>query len=270
MRCHTSCRGVGLVAWTLSLAVLFSAAGCGGSMGSGAVPADAAPVPGRAVAGVDGLAVVAGSADGDSPAPEPELTAAEILALAEAKCDAIDDYHCVSKVFTRAGEETENKVLNVSFKRPGMFRNEVIEGDNEGGCVTRNAEGVIHGRHGGVLSIIVLTLKEDDERIRSLRGRRFFEASWADEVGDLRRAIDEGYQPRRLENQTFDGVDCYVIAAVGSSTKTAVTSYEMWIEKESHLLRRRRDFEGQTLAKDTRFMNPEINLGTPDEHFTLK
>lgn len=245
---------------TLLLAVAPVLTGCGSSS-SPPPPQDTGPAKARS--NVD-------AADEPDPDAEPELTALEILELAEAKTASIEDYHCTSHVYIRSGDEEDTKILNVYYKRPGLFRNEVIEGDNQGGMVTRNADQVIHGKRGGALGLIVLTLEEDDERIRSIRGRRFFEASWDDEVADIRKASEAGYELVRLEDQSFDDTDCLIVAAVTDSDEHAVTQYELWIDADTHLIRRRRDYEGDSLVKDTRFMEPELDTGLDDALFSLK
>lgn len=209
------------------------------------------------------------TADGEEAEVKP-LTAAEILDFANAQWDNIEDYHCTTTVFCRAGEETEDKVLDVMFKRPALFRNTVIEGANEGSVVTYNSEGIIHGRRAGALSLIVLTLKPDDERIRSLRGRRFYEAAWGVEYDEIREKMADGWQLKRLDDGDLDGMLCYVIAGEGTSDGTPLTKSEMWIEQATHLLRRRIDYEGDTLVRDARFTQIEINTDPDDSLFSLK
>jgi len=201
---------------------------------------------------------------------EKRLTAEEILDLAEARWEEIRDFHFTSVVFCRAGEETEHKILDVIFKKPALYRNTVIEGDNEGAVVTYNAEGVIHGRRGGILSVIVLTLKPDDERIRSLRGRRFYEIAWGIELGEMRDYIAAGWTLQRLDDAEMDGLLCYVVAAEGTSEETTLTRSEIWVEQATHLVRRRLDYEGDVLVRDDQYTQIEINTDPDESLFSLK
>lgn len=198
------------------------------------------------------------------------LSAGAILESAEAKWDEIQDYHCTTISFARQGDETDDKVLDIVFKRPALYRSTVIEGDNQGAVVTYNRDGVIHGMRGGALSLIVLTLEPDDERLRSLRGKRFFETAWGNEMEDLREFLAEGWTLERLPDADLDGRACYVISAQGTSADNPVTRSDMWIEKSTHLLRRCVEYEGETLVRDAKFTEIEINADPDDAQFSLK
>jgi len=201
---------------------------------------------------------------------EVELTAEEILDLATRRWEAIEDYRCTTVVFLRDGDETDEKVLDVVFKRPSLYRNTVIEGDNLGAVVILNSEGVIHGKHGGALSLLVLTLKPDDKRLQGLRGRRFFETAWGIEIQEIRDAIAEGWQLSRLPDEELDGSACYVIAVSGETAESDLTDRQLWIDQQTHLLRRLVDSGSDTLLRDAKFVNVELNVDPGDEMFRLK
>lgn len=206
----------------------------------------------------------------DEEEPDVELTADEILGLAEERWGTIDDYHCTTVVFLGRGEETDNKVLDVVFKKPNLYRNTVVEGDNQGAVATINPEGVIHGKQGGLLSMIVLTLEPEDERLTGLRGRRFFETAWGVEYQEVRDAVAGGWELTRLEDQELDGDPCYVVAATGESEDTDMTQRQIWIDQETHLPRRLYEFAGDDVVRDAKFINVELNTNPGKETFTLK
>ncbi len=238
-----------------ALAMLLLCVGCsGGKAGSSVVVKEEA-------ASTDG-------SEGDAEATP--LSAEEILKSIEDKVAQIDDYHYISKSTERLGDEIDEKVLDIWFKRPDMFRSLVVEGANEGGAVTRNREGVIHGKKGGVLGLIVLTLKEDDDRIRGLRGRRFFETGWKQEVNEIKGAVADGWPLERLDDRRIDETDCYVLKVSGTREGSAETEEQIWVDRDSYLLKRRQIYEGETLVRDVVYTQIEINLDTPDEQFSLK
>ncbi len=201
---------------------------------------------------------------------EVELTAEQILDLATQRWETIDDYHCTTVVFLRRGDETDEKVLDVVFKRPSLYRNTVIEGDNQGAVVTLNAEGVIHGKHGGALSLIVLTLESDDERLRGLRGRRFFETAWGIEIQELRDAVAAGWQLTRGSDEDLDGSPCYVVVGSGEAAESDMTNRQFWFDQQTHLLRRLIDSADDVLVRDAKFINVELNANPEGETFRLK
>jgi len=210
----------------------------------------------------------------ESPAAEEEeeveLTAEQILDLASQRWETIEDYHCTTVVFLRNGDEEDNKVLDVVFKRPSLYRNTVIEGDNLGAVVTLNSEGVIHGKHGGALSLLVLTLKPDDDRLRGLRDRRFYETAWGIEIQEFRDATAEGWQLTRLPDEDLDDSPCYVVAISGEATDTDMTDRQLWIDQQTQLLRRLVDSAGEVLVRDAKFINVELNVDPAEETFRLK
>ncbi len=220
-------------------------------------------------AGEAGEADDTASSSDETEAP-PELTAEEIFELAASRWEEIQDYHLTADVFTRRGDETQHRVLDYVFKRPSLYRSTEIEGDQEGSTATYNAEGVIHGRRGGLLSAIILTLEPDDERIRNLRGQRFFDSSWGNEIQEARDEMAAGWELVRLDDEVYEGSPCYVIATNAHPEMSEVTRREYWIDKQAHIFVRRREFEGDVLVRDSKYTNIEINVDPDDSLFSLK
>lgn len=216
---------------------------------------------------VEPLESEAASSEEEAPV---ELTAQQILDLAYDRWDTIDNYHCTTVVFLRKGDETDNKILDVHFKKPSLYRNTVIEGDNQGSVATINAEGEIQGKQGGVFSLIVLTLEPTDERLRGVRGRRFFETAWGLEYQELSDLVASGWEFARLPDEEFEGSLCYVIEASTDAPETDMTHRQMWFDQQTHLPRRFFELEGDEVLRDAKFINVELNLDLEDETFQLK
>ncbi len=210
--------------------------------------------------------------EAESPEEETpvELTAQDILDLAYERWDTIDNYHCTTVVFLRKGDETDNKVLDVYFKKPSLYRNTVIEGDNQGSVATINAEGVIQGKQGGVFSLIVLTLEPTDERLTGVRGRRFFETAWGLEYQELSDLVAAGWKLERLPDEEFEGSLCYVIEASTDTPETDMTHRQMWFDQETHLPRRFFELQGEEVLRDAKFINVELNIDPEPGTFQLK
>jgi hypothetical protein len=207
----------------------------------------------------------------EAPPEKPaELTAEEILTKVVDRWSTVNDYHCRSHVFNKKGDETDTKLLQFSYKKPGMFRNEVIKGSNRGGVAVRTADGVLQG-HTGILKVLILTLQPDDSRLRSIRGRVFFESDWGSELDRFNaRLKEEGCKLTRDPDDKCEGADCWVIVAEGPPTDMDVTRDELWIEKDSHLIKRHREFEGEEMVTDNYFTAVELNTSPKDSYFKLK
>ncbi len=199
-----------------------------------------------------------------------EPTAEQILASLRAAWAKIDDYHCTTDVFNKLGEATDTKKMDFYFKRPALFRNTVLEGLNKGGTVTLNADGVIHGQRGGVLGLIVITMEEDDERLRGLRGKRFFETGWGTEIDEFIALVDAGWKLQRADDQKFEGAACFVLVASGKLPKSKITRNELWIEQARNIIRRRKEFEADVMVRDVTYSNIELNKRPEKAFFTLK
>lgn len=203
-------------------------------------------------------------------APADGKTAEQTLAQAKAAWDALADYHCVMRSWNRLGDKTDAKILDFSFKKPQMARSQVVEGENQGGVVTRNAKGILNGRKGGVLSIVVLTLEETDKRIYNIRGKKFYQADFGTMLGEWEANIKGGWKLERAADEKFKGADCGVLAISGALEGSKVTKDMFWIDQKTGFIRRRQQYEGETLVNDASYWDIEPNKGQPDEFFTLK
>lgn len=200
---------------------------------------------------------------GQTPTPE------SLLNNLKTKWNSIQDYQTKMRSRNRLGAQTDEKKFIFSFKKPHMVRTEVIEGDKKGSVLTRDAAGTIHGKKGGVLGIVSITLDEDDERVANLRGRKFYLADWGSVIKEYYEAAKKGWKLSLRPDEKFNGVDCHVLQAEGTDPRSAVTLDVIWIDKATSLILCRKQYEGQTLVNEVVWWEFKLNLGLDDSLFTL-
>lgn len=200
---------------------------------------------------------------------EPAPSAREILDQAKAKWETIKDYRCEMDSWSRRGDETRQQLLDFNFKKPLMARSMVIEGYNKGGVATRDKDGALRGRKGGVLSLVTITAKEDDERIRNLRGVTFFNGNWGMILKEFDEEIAAGMEVKRLNDVKIGGRMCYQVEVTGTKPNSKVTRDVLYLDTESNLITRRVQFEGKTKVSQTTYSKAELNKNQPDEFFHL-
>jgi hypothetical protein len=212
---------------------------------------------------VTALLLVASVSYAQAPTPEG------LLNTLKTKWTSIQDYQSKMRSRNRLGEQTDEKKLEFSFKRPHQVRTEVIDGDKKGSVLTRDASGKIRGKKGGVLGIVAITLSEDDERVSNLRGRKFYLADWGSVLKEFFDAAKKGWKLTMLPDEKFNESDCYVLKAEGSDPRSPVTRDVIYIEKASSLILCRRQYEGQTLVNEVVWWDIHLNVGLDDSLFSL-
>ncbi len=200
---------------------------------------------------------------GQAPTPE------NLLDSLKKKWGSIQDYQTMMRSRNRLGEQKDEKKFLFSFKKPHQVRTEITEGDKKGSVITRDANGKIRGKKGGVLGIVAITLAEDDERVTNLRGRKFYLADWGSVIKEYYEGAKKGWKLSVLPDENFNGSDCYVLQMEGSDPKSAVTRDVIWIDKANSLVLCRKQFEGQTLVNEVVWWDIHLNVGLDDSLFTL-
>ncbi len=198
-----------------------------------------------------------------------QATAKEILDNVNKRWAEINDYHCKLRSWNRVGDTTDMKFLNFWFKKPQQARSEVLEGTGQGNVVIREADGRIRARKGGLLSALVITVKEDDERIRNIRGKKFYEGNWGVVLGEFTAAAEKGWKLERLKDETLKGTPCIVISVEGKDPAIPVTKDVLYVDPKTWLVRMRRQFEGTMKVNEANYTEVEINTGAADELFKM-
>ena len=156
-------------------------------------------------------------------APAQEKGAVTIVNGIITKWRSIQDYQCLMRSKNRLGELTDSKKLKFSYKKSKQVRVEVLDGEKKGSVLTRDANGTIKAKKGGLLGVIALTLDEDDERIRNLRGRKFYHATWGAVIKEFHSAVEKQRNVQRLPDEEFNKHDCYVLSIEGGDPKDRIT-----------------------------------------------
>lgn len=198
-------------------------------------------------------------------AQQPE----EILKGLKAKWDQVQDYHCKMRSRNRLGDQKDEKKTEFWFKRPHQVRMLVTDGEKKGSTLTRDANGKIKGKTGGLLGVVSVTLGEDDERITNLRGRKFYLADFGTILKEFVEGSAKGRKLTALPDETFNNVLCSVLEMSGKDPRSAVTRDLIYVDKENGLILCRKQYEGNTLVNEVAWWDIEVNVGLGDDLFSL-
>jgi outer membrane lipoprotein-sorting protein len=203
--------------------------------------------------------------------PLPSGTAApsaeEILALASRRCAEIQDYRCIVRSTNLLNGAMEENVVEVHFKRPGLFRHALLEGANKGTVLAKGADGRVFVRPGGVLGLFVVEMDLGDKRLLDGRGIPFHEADWATEASRLAESAAAGGRLSRCEDQIEGETACWVLEL---TTADGEQRSRAWIDQRSHLLKRIATMHGGRLVRDASYTDAVVNANPPDSLFRLK
>lgn len=209
------------------------------------------------------LLVFASSALAQNQTPE------QVINALNAKWKDIQDYHCKMRSRNRLGDQKDEKRLDFWFKRPHQVRMEVLDGDKKGSVLTRDANEKIRARKGGIMSLVPVTLSEDDGRTRNLRGRKFYLADWGSVIREFIEGARGGLKLSLLPDETFNQVACTVVQLDGKSPSSSITRDVIWVDKSSNLILCRKQYEGDILVNEVVWWDIELNKNPADDLFTL-
>lgn len=196
-------------------------------------------------------------------------TPQDLLANVEQAWKGIRDYQCKMQSNNKLGQEKDMKQIEFWFKRNHQVRMEVLDGKNKGSLLTRNDRGRIKGKKGGILRLVTVTLDDTDERILNLRGRKFYEADWGTILSEFAERTKAGWKVEIVDEEKVGGTPCRVLVATGSETESRVSKDMMWIDKKSHLILRRKQYEGENLVNEVLWWDIRLNSGLSDDLFSL-
>lgn len=206
-----------------------------------------------------------GAAESAAPLPE-DATPEQVLDGFQTFWKNLKDYGCTMDTKVARGAKETISVLTFTWKRPGLFKSKVIKGDDEGSWVWREADMKIRAKAGGALSLIKITMKDDDPRLADVRGARLQDGDWGSMVGGFLKRGDQGWTFTRLPDETLKGTPCFVIQAEGKPDKMGETREVFYFAKADLSVRSRRLWEGAAQVDLTFYDDVKTNQGlTPED-----
>jgi outer membrane lipoprotein-sorting protein len=188
----------------------------------------------------------------------------------------VTDYACTLKTWDRKGDQQRTSIYACSWKTPGQLRLDVLEGDNKGSRIARDAKGEIHGSKGGLLKVVTVKIDASDPRALSLRGRPFWLSGYDAVIQEALAAVEKGWQMRVSGQSTFQNMPCWLldIERVNDPANPGITADRLWVTRGDanppwRILKREK-FEGTELVSVVEWSNVRTNTGLQDYHFDLK
>ncbi len=120
-----------------------------------------------------------------------QLAPGVILSRAIEMCRNLDSYRCKLTLDLTRGKQAEHSEYYLYFKKPGLLRMYVIEGQTKGHSVLLRGDGTIRGRREGLFSVFPVTLRPDDTRLFDLWGRNFIHSDWVTLLKETESRMDD-------------------------------------------------------------------------------
>lgn len=144
------------------------------------------------------------------------------------------------------------------YQKPNLMRMYVNKGKDQGSTVLLRKDGCIRGKKGGLLSVVPITLKADDERLCDLWGRRFYEADWGTILKESEMRLKEATSSRVEEVEGGKQILLVIEGENGSFEKTWLSADQLTLIKKQA-----RTPNGDTLEVTWTdvIVNPEFKKG---------
>ncbi len=208
------------------------------------------------------------AAESQSAPPINAAPPEAILSEFKSKWEAVKDYTCKMDTTVTKGKVTQRNVIAYAFKRPNLWRNEVLEGKDEGGAAALGRNGKVRAHGGGVLSVIKVTMDPEDKRLLDLRGARADEADFGSMVR-LFEKRGEDWNTKRLPDETLRGRPCFVIERSGKPNADGETRQVLYFDTQTMMLRASKLYEGSRIVDDTYYDEVKLNANLDDSYFVL-
>ncbi len=190
-----------------------------------------------------------------------------VLARAEATFRDLQDYECVVESEARKGKRHEFCVQRLWFKKPLQMRLRVLRGDHRGSEVALDANRKVRGHAGGILKPLVLGVRFNDSRLKSLRGHHFSELNWGAFYTTYRQHAALPQARAVLSRRTSSDAP-YEIVLTYTRDGHATREYyrfdpRLWVLLEHDM------YEDEVHVDHTRFSEIRLNPGLKDSWFRL-
>jgi outer membrane lipoprotein-sorting protein len=196
--------------------------------------------------------------------PTPRSTVEAFQAMYE----SISDYQCRMYEHCRQGNRTEERTMNIYFKRPRFIRMDILEGNRFGDTgsvgVYRN-DGKVRGRKGGLLSFIAITVNKNDPQATTIRGLTFDQSDLQATLGKMQFHLAES----ACTLVAVDGISELVFEPRDPSRNGGVTKDIIRLDAVTLLPVSSDSFEGDRLVQHAEWSSYILNAGLPDQLFDV-
>jgi outer membrane lipoprotein-sorting protein len=182
--------------------------------------------------------------------------------------NAVQDYTGVLTTHEVDGTKTEDRVMDVWFKKPSMVKVAVVGGTGKGGVVVWDGGPNVRGHEGGMLKFITLTLALHNPRVSSMRGATIENGTFTWQVQHLRTV--KGKMSEEA-GPVVDGspTDIIIVDGVDPATEQGMTKEMFFISRKTGLLSRFQGYDGAALVRQSDYTDVKVNSGLTDADFKL-
>jgi len=195
------------------------------------------------------------------------LSPQEIVTNMDNVFSRVNDYTCIADAHYKKGALKEDKVYKIYFKRPGLMRIEVLEGDPGAVAVLRE-DGKVRGHKGGWLSWIKLTVDLDHPLATTIRGHRMNQSHFGYMIGVMKKIL-VSEEARVIGEGEVEGQNVYVMEVVHEKPRGDLTRELIYVDKETWLLKKILGYEGRREVVNVTYRDIVLNPGLKDELFRM-
>jgi outer membrane lipoprotein-sorting protein len=125
------------------------------------------------------------------PPAVSKITPGQLMFMAFENYEAIRSYQCRLILHATKGNTVQDSEYLFYYQKPNMIRMHVEKGIGEGDTIVMRSDGTIRGRREGILSMLAITLNPNDERLRDLWDRRFYDSDWGTILRETEKRMKE-------------------------------------------------------------------------------
>jgi outer membrane lipoprotein-sorting protein len=205
---------------------------------------------------------------GQSYAAATPLSAKMIVANLDAAFSKINDYSCLADAHYRKGDQREDKLYRIYFKKPLLVRAEVLKGDDEGGAAVLTKDGNVKGHRGGFLAWITLTLDLDNPLVKTIRGHRMDQSNFGYMIGKMKAAVAS--EEIKTSGMAFIGSsETYGLEVNYKTPKDGLTKELVFVDPSTWLVKKVLGYEGSVEVINVAYSDVIVNQGLNDRLFEM-
>lgn len=197
------------------------------------------------------------------PLPAPRT----IISNLDRTFSGVNDYTCFADAHYKKGDEKEDKVYKIYFKKPALVRVEVLEGDG-GTVAVLTKEGKVKAHRGGFLAWLVLSLELDNPLVTTIRGHTLRQSHFGYMIERMKGAITNE-AVRVSGTQIVDGVKTYVMETPYGPPRDGITRDMVFVDPSTWRIKKIRSFEGGREVIKVTYSDVVINPGLDEGLFDM-
>jgi hypothetical protein len=171
----------------------------------------------------------------------------------------INAYSATISVFERKGDQTQNMVVDYTFRKPSSATLHIRSGANAGATLQWQGGGTVVGRRGsGFVGLFKKTLELHDPLVTTIRGASVDELSFGAILGRIEQMLGTVAE---CSGETIEGnpTEAVTLTPADPASSSGLSRVVVEISKTTHVPTRVLGYEGPTLVRMVEFSHVKID-----------